>query len=85
MKITLTEDPTVSDALDIAFGYAVRKEQITHEEAKFLKNQELANDVITDDNARLTPFGQALFERLGVGYDSEITEDGFVFTLTING
>lgn len=85
MKITLTEDPTVSDALDIAFGYAVRKEQITHEEAKFLKNQELAHDVITDDNARLTPFGQALFERLGVGYDSEITEDGFVFTLTING
>lgn len=84
MKITLTEDPTVSDALDIAFGYAVRKEQITHEEAKFLKNQELAHDVITDDNARLTPFGQALFERLGVGYDSEITEDGFVFTLTIN-
>lgn len=83
MKITLTEDPTVSDALDIAFGYAVRKEQITHEEAKFLKNQELAHDVITDDNARLTPFGQALFERLGVGYDSEITEDGFVFTLTI--
>lgn len=85
MKITLTEDPTVSDALDIAFGYAVRKEQITHEEAKFLKNQELAHDVITDDNARLTPFGQALFERLGVDYDSEITEDGFVFTLTING
>lgn len=85
MKITLTEDPTVSDALDIAFGYAVRKEQITHEEAKFLKNQELAHDVITDDNARLTPFGQALFEHLGVGYDSEITEDGFVFTLTING
>lgn len=85
MKITLTEDPTVSDALDIAFGYAVRKEQITHEEAKFLKNQELAHDVITDDNALLTPFGQALFERLGVGYDSEITEDGFVFTLTING
>lgn len=85
MKITLTEDPTVSDALNIAFGYAVRKEQITHEEAKFLKNQELAHDVITDDNARLTPFGQALFERLGVGYDSEITEDGFVFTLTING
>lgn len=83
MKITLTEDPTVSDALDIAFGYAVRKEQITHEEAKFLKNQELAHDVITDDNARLTPFGQALFERLGVGYDSEITEDGFIFTLTI--
>lgn len=85
MKITLTEDPTVSDALDIAFGYAVRKEQMTHEEAKFLKNQELAHDVITDDNAHLTPFGQALFERLGVGYDSEITEDGFVFTLTING
>lgn len=85
MKITLTEDPTVNDALDIAFGYAVGKELMTHEDAKFLKNQELAHDVITDDNAHLTPFGQALFERLGVGYDSEITEDGFVFTLTING
>ena len=84
MKITLTEDPTVNDALDIAFGYAVRKELMTHEDAKFLKKQELAHGIITDDNAHLTPFGQALFERIGISYDSEYTEDGFVFTLTIN-
>lgn len=82
MKITLTEGPTVNDALDIAFGYAIKQKQMTVDESEFLKKQELAHDVITDDNAHLTPFGQALFERLGVGYDSEITEDGFVFTLT---
>ena len=83
MKITFTEDPTVDDALDIAFGYAIKQGLMTREEAEFLKKQELAHDIITDDNAHLTPFGQALFERIGIGYDSEITEDGFVFTLTI--
>lgn len=83
MKITLTEDPTVSDALDIAFGYAIKQKQMTVDESEFLKKQELAHGIITDDNAHLTTFGQALFERIGVGYDSEITEDGFAFTLTI--
>lgn len=83
MKITLTEDPTVIDALDIAFGYTIRKELLTPEMAEFLKDQEKDHDLIFNDNASLTPFGQALFERIGIGYDSEITEDGFVFTLTI--
>lgn len=84
MKITLTEDPTVSDALDIAFGYAIKRGLMTPNEAEFLNKQEIDHDVITDNNAHLTPFGRALFERLGIGYDDEITEDGFVFTLTIN-
>lgn len=37
MKITLTEDPTVSDALDIVFGYAIKQKQMTVDESEFLK------------------------------------------------
>ena len=39
MKITLTEDPTVIDALDIVFGYAIKQKQMTVDESEFLKNK----------------------------------------------
>lgn len=84
MKITLTEDPTVIDALNIAFSYGIKQGLLTLEGAEFFKQEEINHNVITDDNAHLTPFGQALFERIGVDYENEYTEDGFVFTLTIN-
>lgn len=83
MKITLTEDPTVIDALDIAFSYGIKQGLLTLDGAEFLKTQEANHNIITDDNAHLTPFGKALFERLDIGYESEYTEDGFAFTLIV--
>ena len=83
MKITLSEDPTVVDALDIAFSYGIKQGLLTPDGAEFLKHEELTHDVIADDNAHLTPFGQALFNRMGIAYESDITDDGFVFTLIV--
>lgn len=83
MKITLSEDPTVIDVLDIAFNYGIKQGLLSPEMANLLKNQELNNDLIADDGAYLTPFGESLFGLMGIGYEREITDDGFVFTLTI--
>lgn len=82
MKLTI-DYATVLDVLDIAFNHSIKKGLLTPQIADLLKEQE-KNNLITDDNAHLTTFGEALFKKLNIIYTSEPTDDGYVYTLTFN-
>lgn len=80
--MTLTFDNAyVLDVLDVAFDHSIKKGLLTPQIAEFLKEQE-KNNLITDDNAHLTPFGEALFKKLNINYTSEPTDNGYIYTLT---
>lgn len=82
--MTLTFDNAyVLDVLDIAFDHSIKKRLLTPQIAELFKEQD-ANNLITDDNAHLTTFGEALFKKLNIIYTSEPTDDGYVYTLTFN-
>lgn len=80
MKLTF-DNAYVLDVLDVAFNHSIKKRLLTPQIADLLKEQE-ANNLITDDNAHLTPFGKALFKKLNIIYTSEPTNDGYIYTLT---
>lgn len=82
MKLTI-DYATVLDVLDIAFNHSIKKGLLTPQIAELLKEQE-KNNLITDDNAHLTTFGEALFKKLNIIYTSEPTDDGYVYALTFN-
>ena len=82
MKLTI-DYATVFDVLDIAFDHSIKKGILTPQMAELLKEQE-ENNLITDDNAHLTPFGEALFKKLNINYTSEPTNDSYIYTLTFN-
>lgn len=82
MKITI-ENAYVLDVLDVAFTHGIKKGFLTPQMAELLKEQE-ANNLITDDNAHLTTFGEALFKKLNINYTSQPTDDGYIYTLTFN-
>lgn len=80
--MTLTFDNAyVLDVLDVAFNRSIQKGILTPQIAELLKEQE-KNNLITDDNAHLTPFGKALFKKLNIIYISQPTDDGYIYTLT---
>lgn len=80
--MTITFDNAyVLDVLDVAFNRNIQKGFLTPQIAELLKEQE-KNNLITDDNAHLTTFGEALFKKLNIIYTSEPTDDGYVYTLT---
>ena len=82
--MTLTFDNAyVLDVLDVAFNRSIQKGILTPQIAELLKEQE-KNNLITDDNAHLTAFGEALFKKLNIIYTGEPTDDGYVYTLTFN-
>lgn len=82
--MTLTFDNAyVLDVLDVAFNHSIQKGFLTPQMAELLKEQE-ENNLITDDNAHLTPFGEALFKKLNITYTSRPTDDGYIYTLTFN-
>lgn len=82
MKITI-DYATVLDVLEIAFTHSIKNGLMTPQIADLLKEQE-KNNLITDDNAHLTTFGEALFKKLNIIYTSEPTDDDYVYTLTFN-
>lgn len=82
--MTLTFDNAyVLDVLDVAFNHSLKKGILTPQIAELLKEQE-KNNLITDNNAHLTTFGEALFKKLNIIYTNEPTNDGYVYTLTFN-
>lgn len=82
MKLTF-DDAYVLDVLNVAFNHSIKNGLMTPQIADLLKEQE-ENNLITDDNAHLTTFGEALFKKLNIIYTSEPTDDGYVYTLTFN-
>lgn len=82
MKLTFN-DACVLDILDVAFNHSIKNGLMTPQIAELLKEQE-KNNLITDDNAHLTTFGEAVFKKLNIIYTSEPTDDGYVYTLTFN-
>lgn len=82
MKLTI-DYATVLDVLEIAFTHSIKNGLMTPQIVDLLKEQE-KNNLITDDNAHLTTFGEALFKKLNIIYTSEPTDDGYVHTLTFN-
>ena len=64
------DQATIFDVLDVAFNHSIKKNILTPQIAELLKEQE-KNNLITDDNARLTEFGKALFKKLNISYTSE--------------
>lgn len=80
MKLTIN-NAYVHDVLDIAFDHGIKKGFLTPQMAELLKEQE-ENNLITDDNAHLTKFGEALFKQLNIIYTSQPTDDGYIYTLT---
>ena len=80
MKLTFN-DAYVLDVLDVAFNHSIKNGLMTPQIAELLKEQE-KNNLITDDNAHLTPFGKALFKKLNIIYISQPTDDGYIYTLT---
>ena len=80
MKLTI-DYATVLDVLEIAFTHGIKKGFLTPQMAELLKEQE-ENNLITDDNAHLTKFGEALFKQLNIIYTSQPTNDGYIYTLT---
>lgn len=80
--MTLTFDNAyVLDVLDVAFNRSIQKGILTPQIAELLKEQEI-NNLITDNNAHLTTFGEALFKKLNITYTSRPTDDGYIYTLT---
>ena len=82
MKLTI-DNAYISDVLDIAFNHSIKNGLMTPQIAELLKEQE-ENNLITDDNAHLTTFGEALFKTLNITYTSRPTDDGYIYTLTFN-
>lgn len=82
MKLTF-DNAYICDILDVAFNHSIEKGLMTHQIAELLKEQE-ENNLITDENAHLTYFGEALFKQLNIIYTSEPTDDGYTYTLTFN-
>lgn len=82
MKLTFN-DAYVLDVLDVAFNHSIKNGLMTPQIAELLKEQE-KNNLITDDNAHLTIFGEALFKKLNITYTSRPTDDGYIYTLTFN-
>lgn len=80
MKLTI-DYATVLDVLEIPFTHGIKKGILTPQMAELLKEQE-ENNLITDDNAHLTPFGEALFKKLNIIYTNQPTDDGYIYTLT---
>ena len=82
--MTLTIDNAyISDVLDIAFDHSIKKGLLTPQIAELFKEQE-KNNLITDNNAHLTPFGEALFKKLNIAYTSRPTDDDYIYTLTFD-
>lgn len=79
MKLTI-DYATVLDVLEIAFTHGIKKGFLTPQMAELLKEQE-ENNLITDDNAHLTTFGEALFKQLNIIYTSQPTDDDYIYTL----
>lgn len=82
MKLTFN-DAYVLDVSDVAFNHSIKNGLMTPQMTELLKEQE-ENNLITDDNAHLTTFGEALFKKLNIIYTSEPTDDGYIYTLTFN-
>lgn len=80
MKLTF-DNAYVLDVLDVAFNHSIQKGILTPQMAELLKEQE-ENNLITDDNAHLTTFGEALFKKLSIIYTSEPTDNGYIYNLT---
>lgn len=74
------DQATIYDVLDVAFNHSIKKGILTPQMAELLKEQE-ENNLITDDNARLTPFGKALFNKLNIVYTSEPRNNHYLYTL----
>lgn len=84
MKLTFNEDAYVLDVLDVALEHGIKKGLFSKEIAMLFKEQEIPDNLITDDNAHLTAFGEKLFDIIGVTYTSQPTDDGYIYTLTFN-
>ena len=84
MKLTFNEDVYVLDVLNVAFTHGIKKGLFSKKIAMLFKEQEIPDNLITDDNAHLTPFGKKLFDLIGVTYTSQPTDDGYIYTLTFN-
>mgnify|MGYP001008272515 CR=1 FL=1 len=84
MKLTFNNDAYILDVLDIALKHGIKKGFFSADIANLFKEEEIPNNLITDDNVHLTTFGKKLFNIIGVTYTSEPTDDGYIYTLTID-
>lgn len=84
MKLTFNNDAYILDVLDVALKYGIEKGFFSTDISNLFKEEEIPNNLITDDNAHLTAFGKKLFNIIGITYTSEPTDDGYIYTLTFD-
>lgn len=84
MKLIFDNDAYSLDVLDVALKHGIEKGFFSADIANLFKEEEIPNNLITDDNAHLTTFGKKLFNLIDVTYTSEPTDDGYIYTLTID-
>lgn len=88
---TVTITTTFQDVLDAVFNYAVEQGVMNQAFADILKAKNTNEQTIADKSKDLTPFGQELFDNIGVTYQRRTAcdpnddyEDDYydVYTLT---
>lgn len=72
-KVTITT--TFQDVLDTVFDYAIERNIMNQAYADVLKTKNADEHAIADKNKDLTPFGQELFDNIGVTYQHRIACD----------
>lgn len=90
---TVTITTTFQDVLDTVFDYAIKRTIMNQAYADVLKAKDANEHALADENKQLTPFGQELFDCIGVIYQHRIAcdltdayDDDYydVYTLTFN-
>lgn len=72
-KVTITT--TFQDVLDTVFNYAIERNIMNQAYADVLKTKNADEHALADENKQLTPFGQELFDRIGMSYQHRIACD----------
>lgn len=72
-KVTITT--TFQDVLDTVFAHAIEQNIMNQAFADVLKTKDANEHALADKNKQLTPFGQELFDRIGVSYQHRVACD----------
>ena len=62
---------TFQDVLNTVFNYAIEQNIMNRAFADVLKTKDVNEHTLADENKQLTPFGQELFDHIGVTYQRE--------------
>lgn len=71
----VTIKTTFQDVLDTVFDYAVEQGTMNQAFADILKTKNANEHALANKNKDLTPFGQELFDNIGVVYQHKIACD----------